>query len=247
MASDFRLRLFSDGQVECWDDALALRVRVVPREVNVPFDSRSPINAVYLLLDDARQVYYVGETTDANRRHGQHVRKFPWWNHAVYFHADAFDSDRLRKFLQDQLFALVRSLQAGVVLVTSLAGFAGRVPSNGQDFWNQMCRCGKALRLLPFGRDTLFPGVIPAEVSVRVGDMNVCPRPPAPWTLDSLAKALVEKHGGGVDGVRQLLTAYQGRRPGSRKWLPIFENAGIVMNPNTGCVADWSHAKNPLP
>lgn len=239
MPTDFKLTLLDDGQVEFSEPSIALRVRIVPREVKVPFSQTQPVSAVYLLLDDARQVYYVGETDNANSRHKSHVRQYPWWNHAVYFHVDAFDVVRLRKFLQDQLFSRVRALQAGVVLVTRLAGFKGAPPAQGPTFWKQMCLCGRALRILPFIDDSLFSWVVPAS---GIDDQPE----PQPWSALRLASALVDLHGGSKNGVYQVLTAYKGRKAG-RKWRPILESVGVEFDDKTGLVSDWSKARNPLP
>lgn len=243
----YTLELRPDGQVECSDQLSTLRVRVVPRTVLHPFQAQQPISAVYMLLDDARQVYYVGETDNADVRHAQHKRKFPWWNHAVYFYLPAFGAVRLRKYLQNKLFERVRQLQSGVVLVTSLAGFTGIPPPNGDTLWNQICLCGRALRLLPFLDDGLLPGVHPVAPLQNPPPPPPLPPPPTSWpSARALAVALVEKHGGSVNYIIQILTAYKGRRAG-RLWRPRLEEAGIEIDRKTGHVTDWSKARNPLP
>lgn len=248
MSTDFGLRLFDDGQVECSEPSFALRVRIVPREVSAPFSTANSVSAVYLLLDDARQVYYVGETNDVNGRHASHRRQYPWWNHAVYFHVEAFGVERLRKYLQDRLFDRVRALQAGVVLVTRLAGFKGTVPAQGETFWRQMCLCGRALRILPFIDDSLFSWVVPATGFVDQTRDGKNPDKPQPWNAHRLSVALANRAGkpGSAGYLYQVLRAFKERKAGAA-WRPLLESAGIEFDPVTGLVSDWSKAKNPLP
>ena len=238
------------GALHCWRDRLTLHCILVPRVSAPQILAGKP--GVYLLVDETHRAVYVGESANLAKRHSNHLDGFSWWEFAAYFfETDGrwFSNTDARKCIQQRLFDECRRLGSRIVFVSKIAGGDNSQPSGVKACLRDIIDFCRVLRL-PVSQPSMFPATLAPTVELVgvISDDPLPERPYARWaSARELAVALVKKHGGGVDGLVQILKAYKDKKAGKKKWRPILEAAGVKFDPKTGLVSDWSKARNPLP
>ena len=204
---------------------------------------------VYLLVDDLRHAYYVGESEEQGlkRRIETHSRGWSWWNRVVFFYRPSggfFDNGKKRRYLEHQIFSLLRGCSKVIALMTKSASApSGYCPTQtDDDYFSDVKAVCRILGLLPFcvaePDDLLRRGVSVSVVEGEVCSTDPLPPPPPPlqkhrggnfWASKVANSVGLSKAPGGlashVSGTWQL--------PDNSKWRPVFMALGLYRDDGT--------------